>query len=151
MNTDQLDRILRKDPYTGPWFKGIYARDRLPKPTAPAVYMFNTDPSHKPGEHWLGVYVGLDGVEFFDSFGREPTGPFATFMKKCGPYVYNPVWLQGPWTAVCGQYCLYYLLKRCRGFSMDAIVKQFGSNLEENDRFVYNYMNVHYPFLKKSI
>ena len=152
MNTLQLGRILKEDPYTSSWFKGVFAKDQIPQPTIPGVYMFNTDPSHKPGEHWLAVYVGWDGAEYFDSYGRPPPkGIFAKFMTKCGPSIHNPVWLQGPWTAVCGQYCLYYLLHRCRGYSMDTIVHQFGSNLEENDRFVYDYMNKHYPSLTKSI
>jgi hypothetical protein len=32
----------------------------------------NTDPSTKPGRHWIAIYVDEDGGrEYFDSFGRN--------------------------------------------------------------------------------
>jgi len=119
MNTDDLDRVLRmviKPPYQ---FCGVYPRDALfhlgPVP-AGSCLVVNTDPSWRPGQHWVGIFVPLyhrpGSIIFFDSYAlplhlylsaslnrwltrqslRIETSPFAIQpltpdSDACGPHV----------------------------------------------------------------
>jgi len=39
--------------------------------------VFNTDPSHKPGQHWVSMFIDLDikEIAYYDSFGKIPLTP----------------------------------------------------------------------------
>ena len=52
MNTLQIERILRKDPYCKKIFKGVNARDEIKLVFYPSAYVINGDPSTSPGKHW---------------------------------------------------------------------------------------------------
>jgi hypothetical protein len=71
MNTREIERFNR-DHVCLASFQGVFSRDTLP--SKPRLLICNTDPSDKPGQHWIAIYVdkNLRG-EFFDSFGRHPT------------------------------------------------------------------------------
>lgn len=77
----------------------------------------NTDPSTKPGKHWVAFYLGPHGkLEFFDSYGRPPTHfnfPLASNLLDSSRFEYNTLALQADTTSVCGQYCLVFLFLRC--------------------------------------
>lgn len=42
---------------------------------------------------------------------------------------------------VCGQYCLLYLMCRCKGYSMKDIINIFDRDFKVNDQFVYNFID----------
>lgn len=54
--------------------------------------------------------------------------------------------MQGVDSNVCGHYCLYYLLNRCRGISMEDIVNTFNGSYGNNDQYVLNYIESIFPF-----
>ena len=62
-------------------------------------------------------------------------------------WIWNRKTVQGLYFAVCGQYCIYFVLFRCRGVSLRAITSHLLSNLSENDRriarFIRNLYNHH--------
>ena len=73
LNTNDIEKALKNYPN----FNGVFAVDQLPGDPKPGLYIANTDPSYKDGEHWVLLYKCKEGTtEFFDTFGREP--------KKCG-------------------------------------------------------------------
>ena len=73
MNTLQIERLLKKDLKSKTIFKKVCALDQLEKPTFPSAYVINSDPSSKPGEHWVAVYFDKRGRgEYFDSYGLPP-------------------------------------------------------------------------------
>ena len=82
MNELQIKRVLETDARTRDTFRGVYARNELPirEPTT-SLYVCNTDPNHKPGEHWVTIYIDSDRRgEYFDSFGMPPLfNEFLTF------------------------------------------------------------------------
>ena len=143
MNTSQLRCIIKSDSKMRSTIAGVYARDEIPNEinTFPTGYIVNTDSSNKPGRHWLAFYLkSRDDVELFDSYGHPPeyfSLTANTFNKKR---------IQSSTSNVCGQYCLYYLLHRCRGVSMASIVNQFGDNYHENDNYVYDYISNAFPY-----
>ena len=52
----------------------------------PSAYVFNLDPSYKPGVHWVAVYIDRECLpEYFDSFGcppQEKSKIFCAVMQK---------------------------------------------------------------------
>lgn len=63
--TDQLNKLGKKLFKTK--FGGAIASDQLPKKINKKYYIVNTDPSDKPGQHWMGVTEKY----IYDSFGRS--------------------------------------------------------------------------------
>ena len=142
MNTEQIDIILSSDSYVGPLFRGVFPRDQLSR-FQNGVYVINTDPSTQPGEHWVAVYATNGRVEYFDSYGGDPPQWLKKWWKNT-PWSSNPVPLQSPLSAVCGQYCIYYLLHRARGVDMSTLLLDFTSDVDINDQMVYEFISERY-------
>ena len=88
--------------------------------------------NEEPGKHWIVMVFKVARGEYFDSFARPPVGVFASYMKTYAPggWTYN----QGTRTAVCGAYCILYLLHRQDGQKMiDLIQRLFTKNTRAND------------------
>lgn len=151
MNTQQLRDILSRDKFTKTLFLDVYASDQLPKKVSqfPSCLVVNNDKSTGRGEHWICFYISSPSkIEFFDSFGNSPSfykgaiSEFASQYKKCN---YNSLMLQSPVTAVCGQYCVYYLYFKCRGYSLRKIISRFvNQKYACNDPCVYNFVVRHF-------
>ena len=72
MNTKQLWNALSLNPVTNKYFDGIYSSDTLNEiREKPSLIICNTDPSDKPGEHWVLFFFSENSVDFFDSLGRD--------------------------------------------------------------------------------
>ena len=72
MNTKQLWNALCLNPLTNNYFDGIYSSDTLKEIEGkPNLIICNTDPSTKPGEHWVLFFFNEISVDFFDSLGRD--------------------------------------------------------------------------------
>jgi len=56
MNSDEIERFLRARVL----------------PDDPHLLVCNTDPSYKPGRHWIAIYIEDGRGEFFDSIGHRP-------------------------------------------------------------------------------
>ena len=87
MNTKQLWRSLTYNIFTNPYFDGVYSIDTLKNiKQKPRLIICNTDPSNKPGKHWvLFFFDSKNSVDFYDSLGRDVSyyGPeFVNFIKK---------------------------------------------------------------------
>ena len=142
MNSHQLTWILRRDRYTAPLFLGVYPIDRLPT-IREGIYVVNTAPHTHPGLHWIALFVVNDVIEYFDSYGGDPLPRLRRWGKNKG-WVSNPIPLQSPLTSVCGQYSLYYLLHRARGVDMATLLMDFGSDVDDNDKLVYDFVEDRY-------
>ena len=67
MNSKQLRWILSNDKVTSRNFKGVYALDEIKhiqQISFSSAYIFNLDPSYKPGVHWVAVYTDRKGRVF---------------------------------------------------------------------------------------
>jgi hypothetical protein len=79
MNTRDIDRFVR-GACRGV-FQGVYSIDTLPE--TPRLLVCNTDPSYKPGQHWVALYVdSRRRGEYFDSFGRKPPAIIEHYMNN---------------------------------------------------------------------
>ena len=137
MNSQQLVSVLKQDRYTAPLFRGVYPINRLPL-ICEGLYVVNTAPHTHPGLHWIALFVKDGTMEYFDSYGGDPPPTLRRWGKKRG-WVSNPIPLQSPLTSVCGQYCLYYLFHRARGIDMTTLLMDFGADVDDNDKLVYDF------------
>ena len=137
MNSDEIDRFLRARLRA---FDGVFSIDNLPD--NPRLLVCNTDPSDKPGRHWIAIYVGEDGHgDFFDSFGRRPSCYFECYMNRnCLSWNFNDRQLQSIVSKFCGHYCIYFCILRSRGVDMRKIVRSFSSDTGLNDMLVHTYV-----------
>ena len=61
MNSQEIDRFLRARLRD---FDGVFSVDNLPDD--PRLLVCNTDPSDKPGRHWIAIYTSATmGAETF--------------------------------------------------------------------------------------
>ncbi|TNC95735.1 MAG: ADP-dependent glucokinase [Rhodocyclaceae bacterium] len=138
MNTGELSCILERAlAHSKCEFLGVFAADRIPKriTTFPACFVINTDPSYKPGEHWVACYCATPKtVEFFDSYGFPPQS-YEYIQLPITPTVFNKVSFQSVRSAACGHYCIYYLCCRASSRSFSMIV-QWLKRSNNSDRFV---------------
>ena len=96
MNTAQIVYALEHNPKTSKKFCGVFRSDKLPQTINRYLcgLVVNTDPSTKPGTHWIGIFLtSPQNGEWFDSFGNLPEfyGPvFTEFMNNhCGKWEWN--------------------------------------------------------------
>ena len=146
MDTLNINKVLNSDRYTRAIFGGTWSLDCFPKAKAlPICYVINTSPSWHPGTHWVVVYKGKDRDEYFCSYGSEPSNEIQRILRK--DYTSNRYLLQSPTSDLCGQYCILYLLCKCRGYSLRKFENCFSSNSNFNDQLVStvygNYISRH--------
>jgi len=125
MDTFTINNVLTKA--MGPTvFKGVFPASDLPpvgnsnkvgRVVYPFCFVANTDCCHKSGDHWVAFYFDKEGkARYFDSFGRLPMYRdwinYMTGMSKEGLWYYNKACIQSQQSGACGEYCIYYLLKR---------------------------------------
>jgi hypothetical protein len=157
MNTYQLEQILSADPYVQSYgYLGVYPIDqarKLPK-IYPSCFIINTDPSTKPGKHWIGIirFNKTTGY-YFDSAGLSPEtrSGMLPILRTCSAWIFNRKTLQSLFTTTCGQYCCFFLLHAARGYTMDAITYLLdGRSPSENDIFIFTYIQQRYPHIANS-
>ena len=138
MNTREIDRFVRSS--CRGTFQGVYSTDTLPE--TPRLLVCNTDPSYKPGTHWVALYVdSRRRGEYFDSFGREPPGVLEDYMNEhCVEWLFNTKQLQSIVSSYCGFYCCYYCVLRCRGVDLTRIVNSFTNDTGFNDSVVRQFV-----------
>ena len=135
MNTEEIEQALRRCGQ----FDGVFATDDLPD--KPRLLVVNTDPAHRPGRHWVCMYVGDDRRgEYFDSLGQPPTADFESYLNRhCFFWTFNKRQLQSVISSFCGHYCIYYCTLRCRGLDLVKIVRGFTTDTALNDALVHAF------------
>ena len=110
---------------------GTFALNEIDKiPIADRMsFIINTDPNTKEGDHWQAVYIdarpqGDQSVEFYDSFGEDPSPKLLEGIKnivdKINPstylkFKYNKVKQQSEKSSNCGVHSMKFLLDRYDG------------------------------------
>jgi len=145
MNTNQLQCAISCDVYMKNNVLGVFAADKIPKTLRnQSGFITNTDPHQKPGKHWLAFFYDNEVLECFDSYGLSPehySQSFKSLTTNFSKLKVNTKRIQSRDTAVCGQYCLFYLMCKTRGYTMEQVVDIFNNNYRLNDQFVYNFID----------
>ena len=129
-----------------PNFYGVFSRNTLPDHISINHGLIcNTDPSDKPGEHWVAFFRDDTGIcEFFDPYGLPPLyDEFMTFLN--GNSTVGTEWshqqLQCVECVTCGLYCIEYIKYRCNGFSLNTFLNSFSSDTYVNDVIIEHRIN----------
>lgn len=146
MNSFQITKKIRNVPGTNQFFVGVYSSDNMPHLDPPFCFIVNTQPSFKRGEHWCAFFVTKENIEFFDSYGRTVLNPslpveFAEYTKK-RECLCNNLFLEGIFSTTCGDFCIYYIVLRCLGYSYENILRSFSRNRIVNDNIVTNFVDL---------
>lgn len=147
MDTVDIRELLERNKHTRTSFRGVFASDELPRhaPTS-SLFICNTDPSSRPGEHWVVIYIDrLRHGEYFDSFGMHPSvRNFDTFMKhNCTSWIFNSRPIQDIFSHACGYHCVLYAVHRCIGYNMDDIVNLYSTDTLYNDAIAKTFVRDH--------
>lgn len=146
MNTEQLKCAIRCDDEMMHKIIGVYAADEIPRTlhTLPYGFIVNTDPHNLPGKHWIACFINENNIlEVFDSFGCLPkklSPHIEKYVHSFQRYWVNNKRLQSSDTRVCGEYCLFYLMCRCRKQLPKNIIDIFSNDFKINDQFVHDFV-----------
>ena len=137
MNTVQINKKLKSINS----FAGAFPCDMIPIIlNKPVEYIINTDPSTKPGEHWVAVHLNGKGKgEYFDSFGFEPLqNKIIEFLNTTCPlgWKYSTLPLQSINDVTCGHYCIVFTILKSKNYKYQDILNIFTQNSLINDIFV---------------
>ena len=133
MNLGQIEQIMKNAlKYSPVHFLGVFSKNNMPDAIrisgfSPCCYIVNTDVSAGKGKHWVAFFhLSSKSIEFFDSFGRTPAtlGFRMPYVKRI---VQNWIQVQGNYSHVCGQHCIYFLIQRSHGHSLNSIVAHLKS------------------------
>ena len=97
MDSNHLQCIFYKDPYTGEIFEGVFAKDQFMKKERTCVFV-NEQISQFHGSHWVMVYEDKEKTYFIVFLGRDFTtmasssrDPFTKYLEDYNVYTRNYV------------------------------------------------------------
>ena len=147
MNAKEFDEYFVKAGLRGIWSGAQPANFIVQFPfQGPKFIILNTDECDGRGLHWVSVYVPYSGpLEFFDSLGKSPEtyhDYFRDWLVSSGRgYMRNEWRYQDYGTSTCGEFCVYYGIKRLRGETMRQIVQTLNArNLYYNELLVSDFV-----------
>ena len=122
---NQIDDMMRKVK----GFKGVFAIDQLNQIPITGKekefsFIMNTVPISIPTGHWVAVRIEPDVLEYYDSFGEDPSKQFLKnirpVLKKYGPnniyqFKINHVKFQRNNSNNCGWFAQKFLYDRSKG------------------------------------
>ena len=141
MNTNEIPEYLNRNLICRKIFVGVYPANKTPElRRLPALIVCNTDISSGPvnigsyfmltktiEEHTLTRWVDfrLNGLRYF----------------RCELYSVDLEWeaLQSVISKLCGHYCIFYCLYRCREADVRKLAKIFTKDTSVNDSIVHNF------------
>ena len=91
-----------------------------------SAFVCNTHDGDQPGEHWVAMYVDEIG-HYFEPYGQNRQhAEFTKFMNEhCSQWSSNDHILRSTKTTFCDQYCVAFLMFRCRNISMHAFASLY--------------------------
>ena len=137
LNNVQLDYLARDDPVLAPHFYKTVACDRSPKTplkTHSQAYIVNTDPHHRPGEHWLALWTHGNQCEVMDSYALpletyQQAASLREWIVRHWKYLTtNGKSLQAINSNSCGDYALLYLKAKARGRPLQEFLNDFSDH-----------------------
>uniref|UniRef100_A0A914H3L9 Ubiquitin-like protease family profile domain-containing protein n=1 Tax=Globodera rostochiensis TaxID=31243 RepID=A0A914H3L9_GLORO len=102
----------------------------------------NTDTSQEVGTHWVALYVQTPSiVDYFDSFADWPpeSAEICTFLHRFKHVNRSGACLQSDRSSACGKHVIYFLYRRCRGWSLQQIVQHLRDCKTTPDRLVTGF------------
>ena len=122
-----------------PRFNGAYSRDNLPK-AKDGAYIINLDEYSGIGTHWVAMYVQINDVTYFDSFGVEHIAKqIRTFIgnKNIEKNIFR---IQAYDSIMCGYFCIGFIDSMLAEKTLTEFTNLFSTNnFKKNDDIILNY------------
>ena len=151
MDNKELTTALQSCSITRSIFRGVFAADELPNlqenTSLPAAYIANCSDATFSGSHWVAFYKDQsDKIDVFDSYGQPLEKYNPTLLESVGKLtiIQQSQQLQQPESTVCGQYCLFFILKRALGLQYKQLIHLFTDNIATNDKMVCQFINSYF-------
>ena len=124
LSNRQIHNFLRNHPQSKPVFLACVPADAIPTSDIfPYALVVNTGNTGSKGIHWVAfVVTSPDHVEYFDPLGKVPEDHIKDYYEQFTFRKRMDYPLQSLFTNACGQFCLYFILRRCGGLSFESIV-----------------------------
>ena len=111
MDSNEIYVLVNKLRITN--FLGVFAIDELHrmKKDCEGVFIFNTDPSYKTGQHWIAVCVSKNHIFYFDPLAafENAANEIQTFLKGYDKHlIFNNLRIQSYDSSKCGIHCLVF-------------------------------------------
>ena len=121
-------------------FNGVCSRDNLAK-IKDWAYVINLDEYSKIGTHWVALYVHIDDVAYFDSFGIEHIPKdIKTFIGRSLSITTNIFRIQAYDSIMCGYFCIGFINFMIEGKTLTEFTNLFSPhNFKQNDNIILNY------------
>lgn len=105
--------------------------------------VFNIDPSDKPGQHWVAMYIdtrkGHESIDYWDSYGVRPQKEIREYIKKLKATdilknaIVNINKKRHQYGgSECGVYSIHFIIKRMNDQSFDSVVNNVIKDKEMN-------------------
>ena len=126
-------------------FMGCFGTNNLPRtiPQFPCSLIINTDPTTKPGDHWLGLVLTKKKSFYFDSFGLGILNiHIINFLKRYYKKVtINNECIQHIDSDKCGLYCIAFIKNVSSKISYENFISNFNFvHLRNNDKIVLSLL-----------
>ena len=143
MYANTIRTALNTHPLTTHVFRDVRSADQLPQTRDQHdIYVLNTQPHHKPGEHWVTLEYTPTCLYYFDPLGLPPHPNILQQLKRTKalhnkPLHHNTIRRQGH-RQTCGLHCIYHTLTRSTDqYTMNI----FNTDLDFNDRLVHKLVS----------
>ena len=128
-------------------FNGVYSRDNLPNKIKDGAYVINLDEYSDIGTHWIALYLKINDVTYFDSFGVEhiPKEIKASINRPSSSALQNrniktKIFRIQAYDLMCGYLCIGFISFMFKGKSLAEYTNLFSPNdFTKNDNFILNY------------
>lgn len=146
MQTSDILNVMKNFPAVENCFSGCFPIDKIPRNIAQrSCLIFNLDPSHKTGSHWIALVRRFDNdYEIFNSLGTNfnEIQPFLKFPNA--EYEFNIHAFQMSRTSTCGLYAIFFLVHRMMNidlFFQDLLCDIFTINKSRNEKIVLEFFD----------
>ena len=121
-------------------FNGVCSRDNLAK-IKDGAYVINLDEYSKIGTHWVALYVHIDDVAYFDSFGIEHIPKdIKTFIGRSLSITTSIFRIQAYDSIMCGYFCIGFINFMIEGKNLTEFKNIFSPHsFKQNDNIILNY------------
>lgn len=145
-----LDSEIKK------YFRGIFSSNEITSAVQAIdlnkknYIIFNSDPSHKSGSHWVSAFIDMHGRNvFIDSYDRSPSyyNLEKFFSDVCGDdYKTIGRQLQSTYTNVCGLYVVFFGHYLVQDYDLAKVLSLIPSERSKilRDREMYERFLKHY-------
>ena len=122
--------------------KDVLSRDQtVPHNHRQALFIYNLEPSHMTGSHWVATYVKNGFINYFDSFGLPPFQEIVNHAKKKNlTLLHQNDQIQNVMTTTCGYFCLHFLNEMNKGRTYFDLLEVFDiHDTINNEKFIELY------------